>query len=416
MKTIIIDDDPTGTQCASEVLVLLEWDVDSVTEALSSVDSVYLLSNSRALNEVDAVSLAIKIRNQGIEAGKRLDQKIEFILRGDSTLRGHIFAETEVFLKPGSSIIFLPAYPEVGRTTIDGVHYVKIEGEVKRVDETEFAKDPVFSFTTSTLVDFVSEKSGRVGIHFGLKLVRGEASQLIQALSAVPEGSVILPDVENDGDIERIAHAILALQTSERPLVVRCAAPLAATLAGVRSRGFLPSPLKSGGFRTLLVAGSHTEGATRQLGEVSKRFGKAEVINTEAAFEDSKKAADSVISGAKEALENNNFSLITTERHRKIENNTLEHGSKVMNALITVVKKLIKYADVVVAKGGITSAEVARSGIGSKSAWVLGQILPGISVWKLESDEGREIIYVVVPGNVGDSKTLLRVLEIVGLN
>ena len=42
MKTIVLDDDPTGTQCATGVTVLLRWDVSSLIEVLRTADSVYL--------------------------------------------------------------------------------------------------------------------------------------------------------------------------------------------------------------------------------------------------------------------------------------------------------------------------------------------------------------------------------------
>ena len=416
MKTIVLDDDPTGTQCASNVLVLIEWDIDSLTDALRKFNSVYLQTNSRALNESDAVEQAIRIRTQCLEAGKRLNHKINFVLRGDSTLRGHVFSETEVFMEPNTSIIFVPAYPEVGRTSIDGIHYIKIEDQIHRVDKTEFANDPVFPFSTSKLVDYVSEKSQRKGIHIKLKLVRADISHLVKVLSEVLPGSVIIPDIENDSDIEKIAAAILVLREKDIPLIVRCAAPLAATLAGVRSKNYLPGPLMYGEFKTLLIAGSHTEASTKQLTEISHKFGKELVINTQDALNNPTNAANLLISMAKKSLLTKGFVAIASERVRKIENNTLEDGEKIMKAIISVVAKLIENLDVVVAKGGITSAEVARIGIGSKSAWVLGQILPGISVWKLKSRDDKALTYVVVPGNIGDPKTLVKVLQIVGLN
>jgi uncharacterized protein YgbK (DUF1537 family) len=67
--------------------------------------------------------------------------------------------------------------------------------------------------------------------------------------------------------------------------------------------------------------------------------------------------------------------------------------------------------EVVVSKGGITSAEVASTGIGARSAVVLGQVLPGVSVWELEARDGRLLLYVVVPGNVGGPETLVDVLD-----
>jgi uncharacterized protein YgbK (DUF1537 family) len=49
------------------------------------------------------------------------------------------------------------------------------------------------------------------------------------------------------------------------------------------------------------------------------------------------------------------------------------------------------------------------------SAHVLGQVLPGVSVWSLEPEPGRTQLYVVVPGNVGGPDTLRRILAAVGL-
>ena len=375
MKTIVLDDDPTGTQCATGVTVLLTWDVDAIVKVLKEADSVYLQTNSRALNEADAVSLTKLIKIDGDAAGLILGEEIEYVLRGDSTLRGHVFSETQVFLNGKNSILFLPAYPDVGRTTID-----------------------------------------RKGVHFSLAQVREGAIPLSQKFSAVSPGSVIVPDAENDSDIEIISDAVKALRKSDVPLVVRSAAPLAASLAGVRSKGLLQAPLKSGEFATLLVAGSHTEGATKQLAQIAARWGDPELINTDMAMKNPAEAAERAISGAKRKLSERNFAIVASERTRLAEHNTLEHGGKVMDAIISTVQSLCAFADVVVAKGGITSAEVARAGIGAKEGWVLGQILPGISVWKVKDRTGRELMYVVVPGNVGDPDTLMKVLEIVGVH
>jgi len=416
VKTIVLDDDPTGTQCATGVQVLLRWDASSLVEVLTKADSVYLLTNSRALNERDAVALAQRIKNDGDSAGLALGEEIQYVLRGDSTLRGHVFTESEIFLNSTNSIIFLPAYPEVGRRTIDGVHYVRIEGVDRPAHETEFAQDPVFSYSAQTLLDFVAEKSERKGVHFSLVQIREGALSLSQKFANVPSGSVILPDAESNEDIKIVADAIKILRDGGIQLVVRSSAPLAALLAGVRSSGFLTPPLMTGKFSTLLIAGSHTDGATRQLARLSARWGEAGVINTALAMQNPAQAATGAIAESKHKLQGNSLAIITSERHRLSEHNTLAHGEKVMDSLICAVNELCTYADIVVSKGGITSAEVARSGIGAVDAWVLGQILPGISVWKVKDRGNRELLLVIVPGSVGDSDTLMNVLEIVGLN
>lgn len=90
---------------------------------------------------------------------------------------------------------------------------------------------------------------------------------------------------------------------------------------------------------------------------------------------------------------------------------SLDHGSRVMAALTTAVARLLPSVDVIIAKGGITSADVARVGMGAVAADVLGQVLPGVSVWRMRVRDGRSAHYVVVPGNVGEADTLARVLE-----
>ena len=42
---------------------------------------------------------------------------------------------------------------------------------------------------------------------------------------------------------------------------------------------------------------------------------------------------------------------------------------------------------------------------------MLGQILPGVSVWRMDAHDGRDMLYVVVPGNVGEPDTLTKVLD-----
>jgi uncharacterized protein YgbK (DUF1537 family) len=80
---------------------------------------------------------------------------------------------------------------------------------------------------------------------------------------------------------------------------------------------------------------------------------------------------------------------------------------------------LAPLARAVVTKGGITSAEVARTGLDKNAAWVAGQIAPGVSLWVFPADvtaiEGRGLLYGVVPGNIGEAETLREVVDFVTL-
>jgi uncharacterized protein YgbK (DUF1537 family) len=415
MKTIILDDDPTGTQFASNVRVLLEWDLASLISALQESDVVYLQTNSRSISEVAAVELSKKIKNQGEEVSRRLNEKVNFILRGDSTLRGHAFAETEVFMDETSRMIFVPGYPDIGRTTLNSTHFVKIDGVNVPADKTEFANDPVFPFNTSQLIDYVAAKSTRKGFAIPLEIVRAGSTALVKEFKNAPIGSVIIPDVETNADLRSIAEAVNGFRAANGSIAVRSAAPLAAMMTGVDSKQLISGPVMEMPFSVLLVAGSHTAGATSQLAQVTDIYGQAEIIETSLAMANPIECGNKVSAALVNKIKGKNFALVMSERDRRSEHNTLAHGEKVMAALVTAVKGTIPAVDVVISKGGITSAEVAKKGIGVNSGWVLGQILPGISLWRVEDSTGRPIYYVVVPGNVGGADTLLKVLEIVGL-
>lgn len=409
MKTIVLDDDPTGTQSASGVTVLLEVNADLLTEVLHSADSVYVQTNSRALDEAAAVELVRGIRSDGEEAGRRLGAEVRFVLRGDSTLRGHVFAETAVFLDDSAVMLFVPAFPDGGRTTRDGVHYVRVAGKDVPAEQSEYADDPAFPFSTGVLTDYVREKSGRAATQVPLSAVHD--GTLTELLIAARPGSVVLPDAVDAGDIVAIAAAVTAAGAAGAHIVVRSAAPLAAELAGVASRGLLTTPLLDAPQPVLLVCGSHTAGATAQLDPVIAHWGEPVVIDTEQALLAPFSAGLDAAASAGAILDRQNLALVTSERERSAAHNTLAHGEKVMSALSAAVRELLPRVAVVVSKGGITSAEVARTGIGASSARVLGQVLPGVSVWEMAAHDGRSILYVVVPGNVGEPDTLTRILD-----
>lgn len=410
MKTVVLDDDPTGTQSASGVEVLFDADARSIAAALSSADSVYVQTNSRAIDEASAVALARRLRTEAEAAAATLGVDIRFVLRGDSTLRGHVFAETAVFETPDSVTVFVPAFPAGGRVTRDGVHYVRSADVDVPAADTEYADDPVFPFRSSSLVEYVAEKSGRVATPVTLHEVR--SGSLSSVIAHAQPGAVIIPDAETDEDVNVIARAITAAIAAGASVVVRCASPLAAALAGVASKGLLSGPLVDPAGSILVVCGSHTAGATAQLASLAEAVGPPLIINTEQALVDSAAESVRVTASAAQALRDHRIAVIASERERRREHNTLEHGEKVMDTLIATVSELLAGADLVISKGGITSSEIASRGIGADRAWVLGQILPGVSVWRMRDRHDRELQYVVVPGNVGDPQTLVEAVRI----
>jgi len=64
-------------------------------------------------------------------------------------------------------------------------------------------------------------------------------------------------------------------------------------------------------------------------------------------------------------------------------------------------------------KGGITSSDCATKGLRMRRALVLGQAAPGVPIWRCEEKTSKwpGLPYVVFPGNVGSTETLLQVVE-----
>lgn len=412
LRTLVLDDDPTGTQCATDVTMLMGGGERELTEALRTAPSAYYETNTRSLPVGEATALLRRVRHDAERAAATLGVPIRFVLRGDSTLRGHVFEETGVFLDPGGVILFVPAFPEGGRTTEGGVHYLRRDGELVPVGDTEYAADPVFGYATSDLSEFVHSRSGRPAIAVPGGVVR--AGGLAGVLRSAPADAVVIPDVVTDDDIDLIARAVEAAGR-ERPVTVRCAAPLAATLAGVRSRAPLGEPFAPPPRRLLVVCGSHTRGATLQLERLAAATAPPTVIGTAAALRDPLAEAGRVAAAERAATPGRGFAFIATERGRLAEHDSLAHGAQVMAALTAAAAALVPAVDCLVTKGGITSSEVIQRSAGVTRAVVLGQLEPGISALTLRAGDGRPLPCVVVPGNVGDDAVLLRVLARLGL-
>jgi uncharacterized protein YgbK (DUF1537 family) len=105
------------------------------------------------------------------------------------------------------------------------------------------------------------------------------------------------------------------------------------------------------------------------------------------------------------------LAVVATPRHLPGTALSLEVGSRVAAGLAGVVTGVVPHPDVIVAKGGITSAVTLRDGVGAAEAEVVGPVEPGVSRWSAHWQPGGEPLdYVVVPGNVGDDELLARLV------
>jgi uncharacterized protein YgbK (DUF1537 family) len=127
---------------------------------------------------------------------------------------------------------------------------------------------------------------------------------------------------------------------------------------------------------------------------------------------------EQAIAATNKAVERGQDTVVYTSRNiisGLNDAHSLQIGQRVSGSLVQVIAALTHRPRYLVAKGGITSSDVATAGLGARRAMILGQVLPGVPVWEL-GDETRYpgIAYIVFPGNVGSECALVDIRNRLG--
>jgi uncharacterized protein YgbK (DUF1537 family) len=420
---VVLDDDPTGVQTLAGIRVLLEWNPARVRSALGSRPSVHLITNTRALPPQRVTQLVAGAARSALEGVP--DAAI--VLRGDSTLRGHLLEEylgVRDVLAPSSwpVLLLVPTLPSAGRVTVGGVHLFERDGRRTPLHETEYARDGVFAYESARLLEWAEERSGglfRAGagreLHLDVLRSRGHAAvtEALLALSASHDPAVLAPDAETLDDLEMLADGYRAAVARGASVVVRCAPTFAGVLAGTTAQGLVPPPATRNG--VLVVCGSYVPQTTRQLTRLLHALPgslvEADVVAL-AGYDPSHAIAVSADQVSRR-LEEDRIAVLATPRERPDGTASLDAGERIAAGLAQVVSELHPTPSLLVAKGGITSAVILRDGIGAAEADVVGPVEPGVSLWSAHWRDGDAVDYLVVPGNVGDDDLLARLVAAV---
>lgn len=433
VKLAVADDDPTGTQTVRGVPLITEWTVEEIEWAMSHAAPTFaILTNSRSMDAPAAAAIGATIGERLPAVAARLGCQLRIISRSDSTLRGHFPVEVDALVagyrRTGAKIdavLVCPAFPEAGRTTESDVHWVRT-GETRiPVGESEFARDATFGYSSSNLVDWIQERAGAgVEVHsIGLDALRSEGGTASVADELVEQAgsyAYVVANAAVPGDLDLLAETVTLAEAKGLRLLYRTGPSFLAARAGVAAAEPLgDEELRSPGVNGLVVVGSHTELTTAQLrcAEASHDIGTVELhVEPLLASVEAGGAADLVGEVVEQVLlafrRHETVALVTSRRHVAPDSaRALESGKAVADAIVESVR-LIAETDLelgwIVAKGGITSHDVAVRALDAKRATVLGQLFPGqISVWEFGGGCIRPgLRYVVFPGNVGDEHSL----------
>jgi uncharacterized protein YgbK (DUF1537 family) len=408
---VVLDDDPTGVQTLAGIRVLLAWDASRIRAALAGRRAVHLITNSRALSPTGARALVAAAARDALAGAHDAD----VVLRGDSTLRGHLLEEylgvrDGLALGEEPPLLLVPALPSAGRVTVGGVHLIERDGRRIPLHETEYARDGVFAYRNARLLSWAEERSGGLfraadGRELSLEQLRAEGpaavAEAIANLSAARKPAVLAPDAVTTADLHAIAHGYADAAAAGVLALVRCAPAFAGVLAGTTAPGLVDPPRASGG--VLVVCGSYVPTTTRQLDRLvaAHQGALVEVDVVALASAEPEAEIDRAATAAAARLEETGVAVVATPRERPPQTRSLDAGARIASSLARVAGAVEPRPAVVIAKGGVTSAVTLREGFGIDEAEVVGPVLPGVSHWRTEA-----LDYLVVPGNVGDDTLL----------
>jgi uncharacterized protein YgbK (DUF1537 family) len=439
-RIAVLDDDPTGSQTVHDVSIVTVFEADEYAAGLAEPGSTcFILTNTRSLSEDTAVELNTIVSTSLFTLGQSFGGPMEVISRGDSTLRGHIIAEIQaidgarrhVTGAGFDGVLLIPSYFEAGRFTAGDIHWANVSGKLTPAGETEFAQDATFGYKSSNLRDFIAEKSGGTitadEVHsITLDDIRlGGPSRVAEILDGVTGGAFVVVNATDYADLEIVVLGILEVQEHERSFGYRSGPSFVRALAGLEPQEPLAAqqiwPGGNPGGHGLVVVGSHVGLTSRQVVKAQERGGMTETeLHVPTLIDPLRRDAHVAEIGGQviEALATSDVLLFTSRTLLRggDADDSLAISRTVSTAVIEVVRAaLAAHPAWVVAKGGITSHDVAVRGLGIRRAEVIGQLFPGmVSVFRpIEAaPEAVGTPYVVFAGNVGDDDTLAEVVDL----
>jgi uncharacterized protein YgbK (DUF1537 family) len=403
-RVVVLDDDPTGTQAAAGARVLIDTSAPALRSwfGAHTPQPVYVSTNTRALPPAQARDLVARVA----DVAASLWPGVQFVCRGDSTLRGHVLEEFQGLAGDASpALLLVPAMPSAGRVTVGGRHFlVTADGRVP-VADTEYARDPHLGYGDSDLLRWAEQRSGgffaaKRGVVLRLADLRDGGPAAVAAATARMardgEPAVVACDAENDGDLATIDEGVRLTWQENGQVIVRCAPPLAALLTGTAATGFCPPPAAR---RLLVVVGSYVQASTLQLAELSRRYpGPVALADLDALGRDPAGEQHRLAGLLEQAWIQGPVAIMATPRVRTDVGQ--ESGLEIARGLAGVVAALPARPDAVIVRGGVTSAVMARFGLGAAQARVAGPVMPGVVLWRLDDAAGR-IPLLIAAGNIG---------------
>ncbi|MBU3200327.1 four-carbon acid sugar kinase family protein [Clostridium estertheticum] len=205
-KIAIIADDLTGASdsgvqfARKGIETHVIFDINLFSDTSNENVVIVVDTDSRAIKTEDAYKIV------KCTVSKLHDYGFDFIYKKiDSTLRGNLGYEIDAILDSTSFdySIVVPAFPKLGRTTVEGVQYLNHVP----VSETEVGRDPRTPVKESNVVKLLSLQTNRKCTLIKLDIVRGGIVNIIKKINEerAHGNEIFIFDAETEDDLEIIA-------------------------------------------------------------------------------------------------------------------------------------------------------------------------------------------------------------------
>ena len=415
-RMLVVADDftgalDTGIQFAKKGIrtqILLDYEL--MREKLATDVQVAVIdSETRHLSAEEAGEKVCRVilaaRKQGFEM---------IYKKTDSALRGNIGSELAAQLTATGQnmLVYIPAFPKAGRTTLNGIQYV----DGIPVSKSVFGCDPFEPVKSSYIPDIIARQTG-----VKVKIVTKE--NMDRAQFGQEEPAIYVFDAEKDEDLKEIADIMRRMNINS---LAGCAG-FAEFLPGLLQEDPNQMPEVKADHGMIVISGSINPISFRQIRRAREEgvpcvtLSWSRKMNLHYA---SGQEINSFVSELQDVYERERQIVIEASDSRAAENNAdfqlLQNGfafldtqarqrvaDSVAEIVYTMVRRGIKGIYVFI--GGDTMATVMKR-LNCKRIVPLKELMPGIVLSKVFFETG-EMMAISKSGGFGDEDALVRLFN-----
>jgi uncharacterized protein YgbK (DUF1537 family) len=371
-----------------------------------------------AFNRAQVISLNLHTRDMPTTAGvRRVWQRFSPLIKTiapdalvyqkiDSTLRGHPALEVRLLrdLLDLSVAIIAPAFPKLGRQTLDGVH--RVHGVP--LAETEYARTDMRPPLTSSLPEIFTDVDRPPPTHLPWSVIERGVQQVAGWLRehSAASGCLITADAAHEQHLDILTQAVLSLE--QLPLLVGSAG-WAERLA-LACRGLMTDRQAASG--VLGVVGSLSAVATRQV-QAAMDAGVTVIpfaltgtgTSAQLALDASQTLTKTLAAGQHAVIWTHSGDGLPASRQR---------GQQVFRALAAVVQEMLSTTAVsgLVIVGGDTAQTVLRA-LRASGLSLSGEIAAGVPYGRLVGGAFAGLPVATKAGGFGTDTALRDCLDFV---